>query len=383
VALVAAALPDLLQSSTIVLVHALEPALLVHALAFQARRRRGVALALVTADLFVKPAMAYLYGLLLVTAVALDRACPARRPRVLAPALATGMLLAAVLGAVYGFAPLVRTLVPGAGLEVYRLNHYGFFRGAGRAFWDLPGGTLRDYLRYEVGAWLAGSVVLVVGGLDALWRLARGRGDRADEVVATCAMLHAGFVTLFFGNRVSWAYYYVVLVAGLAAMARRGASWRDWRTLAVGLVAALTLLGGKVKLETTARLWRTDTPTSSTFGLWASPAERDEWLTVLDLGLRHRPCALLARIEGASALAPAVFLRPETAYLVPGHPVPAEVTRKARQLALAETVVRVRPRGDPARGGYERWPQIAEELRAFETVWEGEFFEVARRKPAR
>jgi hypothetical protein len=244
----------------------------------------------------------------------------------------------------------------------------------------LPGGTLRDYLRYEVGAWLTGSAVLVIGGLDALGRLARPRGDRIDEVVATCAALHAGFVVLFFGNRVSWQYYYVILIAGLAAMAGRGRPWWDWRKLAVGLVAVLTLVGSKVKFETTARLWRTDTPSAATFGLWASPAERDEWLTVLDLCLGHGPAALLARVEGGAALAPSVFERPETAYLVPGHPVPAEVTRKARQLARSATVVRVRPRGDPARGGYERWPEIAETLRVFETAWEGEFFEVARRK---
>jgi hypothetical protein len=380
VALVVLAMPDLLQSSTIVLVHALEPALLVHALAFQARGRRDRALALATADLFVKPAMAGLYGLLLLTAVALDRADRARPARVLAPTVVTGAALAAALAAVYGLVPLAHTLVPGGGLEVYRQNGYGFFRGAGRAFWLLPGGTLRDYLRYEVGAWLTGSAVLTAGGLAALLNLARHRGDRAEEVVATCAALHAGFVTLFFGNRVSWAYYYVILVAGLAAMAARPRPWWGWRALAVGLVAALTLVGGKVKFETTARLWRADTPSAGTFGLWASPAESEEWLTVLALCRTHGPAALLARVEGGAVLAPSVFEPPETAYLVPGHPVPSEITRKARQIDRAATVVRVRPRGDPARGGYERWPEIAAALEGFETVWEGDLFEVARRR---
>ena len=71
VALLALAMPDLLRSSYDVLVQALEPALLVHALAEQARGRRDRALALVTAAAFVKPSMSYLFGLYLLVAIAL------------------------------------------------------------------------------------------------------------------------------------------------------------------------------------------------------------------------------------------------------------------------------------------------------------------------
>ena len=395
IGLIMLALPDLLQASTIVLVQALEPALLVHALAFQARGKRSWALALATADLFVKPSMAYLYGLLLVVAILVDPAERARWRRVLAPATATGVVLAAGLGLLYGFVPLLNTLVPGGGLEVYRQNHYGFFHGAGRAFWALPGATVRDYLRFEVGAWLAGTAVLLAGGVAALGRIARRNGSRVDEVVLTCAVLHAGFVCLFFGNRMSWLYYYAVLVAGLATMATRGPGapvrvldWLGqyrWQAAAVGLVAILTLVGSKVKFETTTRLWQTDTPVGGTLALWASPAERQEWLTVLVMCLEEatkgegKP-VLLARVEGAAVLVPSAFDRPETAYLVPGHALQPELDRKARQIARAPLVVRVRPRSDPARGGYERWPAIARALEGFDTVWQGELFEVARRR---
>jgi hypothetical protein len=391
VGLIVLAMPDMLQSSMMVLVHALEPALLVHALAFQARGKRSAALALATADVLVKPSMAYLYGALLLVAIALDPAARTRWRQVLAPAAATGAGLALMLGLLYGFRPLLNTLVPGGGLEVYRQNHYGFFRGEGRAFWLLPGATLRDYLRFEVGAWLAGTAVLGAGGVAALWRIARRRGSSSDEVVATCAAMHAGFVCLFFGNRMSWVYYYAVLVAGLAVMDTREpgtpARWFDWlgrhrwQAAAVGLVALLTLVGSKVKLETTARLWRTDTPVGGTLGLWASPAEREEWLTVLRMCLEERggKPVLLARVEGAAVLLPATFARPQTAYLVPGHPTGPELKRKADQIAAANLVVRVRPRLDPARGGYERWPAIAQALEGFRPVWVGESFEVDRR----
>src|SRR5262249_42727889 len=155
-----------------------EPALLVHALALQARGRRGAALALATAGGFVKPSMPYLYGfVLLVSVVAADRA---RAWKTLVPAALTGPALASLLGTVYGLGPLFHTLLPGAGLEVYRQNGYGFFRGAGRSFWLIPGGGPRDYLRYEVGSWLAGTLVLALGGLAAAARMVRGRGTRND-----------------------------------------------------------------------------------------------------------------------------------------------------------------------------------------------------------
>jgi hypothetical protein len=371
--LIVVTLPDMLQASTIVLVHALEPVLLVSALALQARGQRGGALALATAGLFVKPSMPYLYGLvLLASIVASERA---RAWRSLGPAVATGLGLAVLLSAVYGLGPLVGSLLPGRGLEVYRQGGYGFFRGAGRDFWLIPGGGLRDYLRYEVGAWLAATVVLAAGGLAAAVRVGRNRATRNDEMVLTCAVLHLGFVTLFFGNRTSWVYYYAVLVVGLVSLAARGSR----HAAVVGLVVLLVVVGSKAKFETVARLWKTDSATAATLGLWASPAERDEWVAVRSLVHAHGPAAELARVDGLGVLLPEEFLRPEVAYLVPGHPVAAEVRRKADQLATAAVIVRARSQHDPARGGYERWPEIAAALDGCETVFEGPNFEVARR----
>jgi len=373
-ALIAAALPDMVQGPAAVLVHALEPALLVNALALQARGRRGGALALATACLFVKPSMAYIYGLVLLAAIFADggRRCW----RALAPAAALGLALAAGLAALYGVGPLLRTLAPGAGAEVYRQGGYGFFRGAGRAFWLIPGGGLRDYFRYEVGSWLIGTAALAAAGVFTLASMVRRRrSTRADEMVITCAGLHTAFVVAFFGHRASWVYYYPVWALGLAAVSARGRRG----TALVMVLSGLVLLGGKVKTQTAARLWRTDAPSAQTWGLWASPAERSEWEQVRALAEDGPPAALLANVEGAATLDPAVYSRPEVAYLVPGHPTLAEVRRKAAQLASAATVVRVRPRADPARGGFERWPEIAAALDGCEPVWQGEFFEVSRR----
>ena len=379
VALIAVALPDMLLTSTFVLVHSLEHALLVNALALQAGGRRGAALALVTVCLFVKPSMGYVYGLLLLVAILAHERD--RWRRAITPAAATGLVLACLLSAVYGVRPLLTTVLPGKGLEVYNQSGHGFFHGAGRAFWLIPGGGLRDYLRYEVGSWIVGSVVLVAGGLLALARIARRRGTLDDEIVLTCAIMHATFVLFFFGNRWTWPYYYVVLILGLAAMAARGKR----HALLVAMVAALVLIGSKVKFETTARLWRSDSSSVETLGLWAAPEERAEWNKVLELARGQGPVVLLAAVEGAALLTPTVFEPPAGAYFVPGHPMPAEVRRKAELLANARTIITARPRGDPGRGGYDRWPEIAAALDGCEVVWEGDLFLVERRirPPAR
>jgi hypothetical protein len=287
------------------------------------------------------------------------------------------LILAVVLAAVFGAQPLRNSLVPGAGAEVYRQSGYGFFHGSGRDFWWRPGAGLRGYLRYEIGYWLAGTIVLIAGGLAVLARLARGKASGLEahrgEVIATCAALHAVFVTTFFGNRWSWIYYLWVLILGLAALSTRGRVWNA----AVVCLAALALVSDRSRYQDLRKVWIEDTHGPETHGLWATGRELDEWRRVLALTEGRRP-VLLAGKEGIGLLEPR-FAPPVGSYFVPGHPVPAEVLRKADQLAAAETVVRVRTGFEPGWGSFERWPEIAAALDGLETVWVGSEFEVLRR----
>ncbi|GAC1466303.1 MAG: hypothetical protein NVSMB9_06690 [Isosphaeraceae bacterium] len=376
IALIVLAMPDMLLTSIVVLVHVLEHTLLVNALAFQARGRRGLALALATVCLFVKPSMAYLYGLILLMSAWRAGDLARKRWRItLAPAVVTALFLSAFLIAIHGGRPLLTTLLPGNGMEVYRQSHHGFFRGIGRDFWVIPNGGLRDYLRYEVGSWIAGTFVLGAGGILSVLRIIQRRATRIDEIVSTCALLHFGFVTLFFGNRWSWAYYYAILILGLAAMAARGGR----NAGIVGALAMLVLIGGKAKFETTARLWSTDRPDAETFGLWAGPAERAEWHKVLEIAKGKHPVVLLAVVEGAAFLRPDVFEPPVGSYFVRGHTVPSEIRRKADLVAGASLIVTARPPGDPGHGGYDQWPEIADALDGCEVVFEGNGLKVERR----
>jgi hypothetical protein len=375
VALLAAAMPDLLRNSYDVLVQALEPALLVHALAEQARGRRDRALAIVTAAAFVKPSMAYIFGtwLLITIGATTGRADRAGWLRVLGPALMTGAALAVVLGAVYGARPLIRTLVPTGGLDVYRQSRYGFFHGSGRDFWYRPGAGLRGYLRYEIGYWLAGTAVLIGGGLESLSRLARRIPPRVpgnDEVVLGCALLHVVFVTLFFGHSFSWKYYLAIFLLGLAAMATRGRR----HAVAIGILALMVGFTDKAWVQALANDWRTRAPSATARCLCTTAEDRREWGQVLELTRDRRP-VLLADCEGATLLFPQ-FAPPMGTYFVPGHPVPAEIRRKAAQLASAGWIVKV---GAPDDHKFERWPELAAALDGCEPVWQGGLYQVYRR----
>ncbi len=366
--LMVVAMPDMLFTSTVVLVHVLEPALLINALAFQASGRRSTALALATVCLFVKPTMAYLYGLVLVIEIILVERRNAWKTMI--PAALTGLGLAALLAILYGPVPLIRTLLPGGGMAVYRAQKYGFFGEAGRQFWILPGAGIRDYFRYEVGGWIVSALLLAIGGLVAAARLLRGSRSRVDGMILVCAILHTGFVLFFFGNRFSWIYYYSVMIAGVAAMA----AWGKWPRRLVLAVALIIVAGSKVKAQMNLDFWKINHPRPEMHGLWASDSQLAEWLRVVEVTRDFRPIALLATAEGATVLEPGMFLPADCSYLVEGHTLPAEVRRKADRIASASMVISTR---DPDELGF--WPEIVQALDGCRTVEKSGMFWILKR----
>ena len=137
IVLVVVALPWAALSSYINLAHAVEATLICHAIAEHLLGRRSRALALLTACIFVKPAMAYLYGLLLVLLLLRDVRTTGVRSFfwALAPSSAVGIVLVMLCGYWFGVKPLMNSLLPLAGAANYRDMHYGFFFGIGRQFW--------------------------------------------------------------------------------------------------------------------------------------------------------------------------------------------------------------------------------------------------------
>jgi hypothetical protein len=137
--------------------HALEYALLINAVALQAAGRPATALVLATICLFVKPAMAGVYGPILAGIILFGpRTTEARfgqRVRDLLPAAGICMAVAGLLAARFGTGPLLATLVPTDAAKVYAADRFGFFFGIGRQFrTPLPGGTARTP-RPGSGSW--------------------------------------------------------------------------------------------------------------------------------------------------------------------------------------------------------------------------------------
>ncbi len=381
VVLIALSIPDVLFSTYSTAVHVFEPALLVNGLVEHARGRRGTALAFATAACFVKPSMGFVYGFVLCLCIALAAKGGGRRywARALGPTAVVGVLLAVLLATVYGVGPLVRTILPGAGIANYRLEGYGFFRGTGRAFWLLPEPSLRNYFRYEAGFWLIGTAWLIGCGIAGLWRLGRGGASeeerRDDEIIACIATLHVVFVTCFYAHRMSWAYYVSILILGLAATAKGRR-----RAAVVWCLAAMLLVSDRSKLRNTYREWSSSAPGPETLGLWATPAERSEWLEVLELTRGHQP-VLLSEIEGSVPLVPR-FAPPVAAYFFPGICLPVEARRKAEQLATATMIVATVPQDWR---GFKYWPELAEALDGCVPALEGDTFRLYRRvrRPSR
>ena len=371
-----------IPSSFINLTHGIEPVFLLHALADQGGGNRRRALALAAAGLFVKPSMAYVLGLVLLGFIVAD--CLRSRAGSLraivaetSPAFMVGINIAIILAASFGPIPVVRSMIPSEGLAMYRAQGFGFFNGAGRSFLAPPGVTVNYYFADIAGPWIAYTVVLVLAALIAPRSVPAGFGsgewnDPTAEVILTCAVLHLSFIFFFFGNELSWIYYFYVPVLGLAAAARLGIRWEilvaclafavpitkiDKRIvqrlasrasahtggLAAGMPSISTLL---VESESgfTYQLWFTTSPSPETAGLWVAPLERDEWIKVLATVRGHR--AAMLEYDGCADLLFPEFSPPTTLFLVRGGVTPGDLSRKLSQLRESSMIVMPRAHSD-------------------------------------
>ena len=308
--------------SYINLAHACEATLICHAMAEHASGRRPRALAFLTACLFVKPAMAYVYGLLLVLLI-VRRDGILHLMRSVVAAAVTGAVLLIGLAAWFGLEPVVHTLLPVRGSASYKLLNYGFFFGIGRRFWLPEGVTPRHYLFSPTGHYLAGTIVLIVGAAASIWRLVRkfaSEGDVNAELIACCGVMHLSFLALFYGDFASWTYYYYILIIGLVAVAARGRR----AAMVITLVAMAALAGNKDWGGYIKHQWRDKTHDADTFGLWADTASREEWRQVRQI-VGNKTAVFLNGSGGCLELFMPQFADSEDMFLLPGYPTHVEL----------------------------------------------------------
>lgn len=338
--------------------HALEAALLSLALGLQAGGRPAVSLVLCVLAVFVKPALGFVYGPLLVGVILTAPGSWSARLGRLLPAAITTVVVAGLLAAVFGGGPLFETIVPLSAAKVYAADRYGFFFGTGRRFWlPVPFHPLY-YVLSPVGFWLAASAVLVIGGGLQIrrWR------DRRAAAVLTCLVLHAVFVLFLFGNQFSWLYYAFLPVCGAAGVV---AGWehveprRSWRLAAGAALGVLALLGQYAPVVEAARVWAVAVRSDATGGLYALPEDAAAMAEIRELARAHR-VLMLTRSGGPSIVFPELE-SPHAWYLLRPVALPAEVERVREQIRAAEYLV-IPTAPD---GSLSAWPEFYDEFAAF------------------
>ncbi len=356
------------------LAHAMEAALIVSALAQQASGAKTIALAITSATVFAKPSMAYAYSLLLILLIVRDLTKESFSPRrwllAFAPAAVTFLTVAMVLSIEFGASVLLRTAVPIEGAAAYRALNFGLFAD-GRGLWDAKAWPF--YFITHSGFWIAANLFLYGCATSAIIAaiVSRELPTRRAGLVITCAVLHLCFLFAFFGNQFSWIYYSYLLVIGCAVAVDFGPYHRRLG-LALSVLAffSWTALG-----YWTLRWWATTTPTPSTKGLWARRDERAEWETVLAIAGDHK-VTILDEMGAAELLFPG-FQQPVSLFLMKGLMTQGDISRKLRDLAVANTVVV--PLTKSTCTGIASEPEFNHSLGDFSPVWKGQYFEIFQR----
>jgi hypothetical protein len=381
IAFLLAAFPlAIMQPSYPTLAHSIEALLLCNALAEQAAGKHSRALALVSAAVFAKPSLAYVFGLLLLIVITWksrqDKGSLSKEfLSLIFPAAATASVLAITLATIYGPRALLRTVTPIRGAMIYRLLNFGV--GSVPRFLHPSGVGIHFYLGTAAGLWGLGSLWLIACALVSIpssWN--RSGVQAAKEVIVTCALLHLAFIFLAFGNAFSWAYYSYILVMGIAATS----VWQYFPRYVVGALAILAVTSQESRWVSAFRQWRTTAPSQDTAGLWASQDERAEWQDVMHAVAQHSNSRTgcenpeMLSYEGGVQLIVPGFAKPVTAYFLHGLPPDQGSQAKAAQLANASLTI------------VPEVVQVAENppidrtlLTNLQPIFKGRFFSVYRR----
>lgn len=342
ITLTAVAMPIAIPVMYSNLAHCAEAALISLGLARHARGNRASALAFAAAACFAKPAMGYVYGLLLLVLILrqfrLSGSSAFALVREIVPAIVTGIALTLVMTFSFGLESLLHTILPLRGSEIYQAAGFGFLSGAGHDFWHPAHARIGYYIGTPAGFWIVAAIWILWCGAAVALRLVRSRAnDISAELVACIAVMQAVFIFIMFGNAWSWWFSSYFLVIGAAISVGCGGE------AAMAITATLVVLAIFVArgfILAASRVYATTQVYAETAGLRATEAEHLEWKAALDRARGHRSVVLAG--NGGAALMFPDFEPPVAVYLLPGNMFPAEVARVTTQLAGATVIVRKR-----------------------------------------
>ncbi len=387
------ALPVAIMPCYLTLTHPLEALLLLWALAEQACGRREWALAICTACLFVKPSMAYVYGLLLVIWTLWDWTRQERTVSGLwyrtAPALFTGLIMAGAMIWRFGIQSLLLTIVPITGMRTYHDTHFGFFSRSGLQFWSPAYHAWYYYLLTPAGIWLVMSAILLwvlffrglekklVGG-SLLQRITSGGliGDFIQtpnaflETALSMALMHIAFVLGFYGWKYSWEYYSYLPVLFTAVVISRCTVRPIQLVVVLGLLAVCSQA---YNAGLTLWCWHGKVRNYQTGYLWAYPQQLTQWQYVVRKVQGHRTLILS---NGYLPWMPSKMYMPLSWFPEPGIPTTIEMRRLKTQALVAHYIV--------VRRGYGKFglwanPAFGAVRRHFSMIWQGTYFSIWRK----
>jgi hypothetical protein len=353
-------------------VHILEPVFLIHALVAQLRGRYTTALVLVTLAAFVKPSLAYVFGLLLVLQVilgGLSAPVPPLRQRVLwlLPAAVVALILSLIVISYFGWEPYLWTQVPLNAGKAYADFNFGFFYGIGRELWKPEPWTPAHYFFTIAGAWLVASIVLLIGTVVSL----RYWYTSAARLIFTCGILHIIFVFFLFGNQWSWIYYPYLLFIGAAVAldqaVRFGNSIVHYLAIIAGMLISVFLLFVVVFFWASingVELWLSHQRYVHAGGLYADSDDARVWAKVLELAQTKR-VMVLNRTNAAHIFSPPVD-GPRVWVLIRAVAAPGEIERIRDQLAAADVIVKPHWHDNDLMS----WPEFAPLLQEFQLLHE-------------
>jgi hypothetical protein len=315
--------------------------------------------------------MGYLYGLVLLSFIAADlgrqhQLHTSRLARALAPALCTGVVLLVILASRFGLCTVFRSLLPSAGYRGYGELGFGvkslfglfYFRGVKPGY----------YVGTPVLFWALATIYLFASAALASMRCLRIRNA---EIVISCAVMHFGFITFFFGAPSSWTYYAYIPIISAVETANWGSKARKmlW-TLCI--FAALANISG---VKAAIQAWHS-TRDADTAWLFATPTERAEW-NQITLMAQHTYADVFTWDGGAEMLFP-WLCKPVGAFIVPGVVTKSELSRKLRRLQSVQLVIVPTFNGDQ----FEKWPdkEFATALNDMSIAFAGTYFKVYRRE---